>query len=225
MSGETLADRYERTMTRFQQITRAGYEVRIEWECEFDDSGIVKQKPELLTHPVVEQTPLKTRDAMYGSRTEAVRLHHEAREDETIQCVDVISLYPYIYKYFKFPIGHPVIHVGDTCKDKEAALQKEGLVKCLVLTPKRLYHPVLPYRCNNKFCSAYVSLAPSNKTLRTSARTRRSLRRLSRIRGSSTRREWPCRRGTKSSKFMRCTKTTSPNTTGERVAAVSLSNI
>jgi G:T-mismatch repair DNA endonuclease (very short patch repair protein) len=25
MSGETLADRYERTMTRLEQITRAGY--------------------------------------------------------------------------------------------------------------------------------------------------------------------------------------------------------
>ena len=155
MSGETQADRYERTMTRLEQITRAGYEVRIQWECEFDDSGIVRQKPELLTHPIVDQTPLKTRDALYGCRTEAMRLHHEAREDEEpIQYVDVISLYPYICKYFKFPIGHPVIHVGETCEDKEAALQKEGLVKCLVLPPKRLYHPVLPYRCNNKllFC-------------------------------------------------------------------------
>ena len=153
MSGETLADRYEGTMTRLEQITRGGYEVRIQWECEFDDAGIVKQKPELLTHPVVEQTPLKTRDALYGGRIEDMRLHHEAREDEIIQYVDFISLYPYICKYFKFPIGHPIIHVADACKDKEAMLQK-GLIKCIVLPPKRLYHPVLPYRCNNKllFC-------------------------------------------------------------------------
>jgi len=33
-------------------------------------------------------------------------------------------------------------------------LRKEGLIKCTVLPPKRLYHPVLPFRCNNKllFC-------------------------------------------------------------------------
>ena len=33
-------------------------------------------------------------------------------------------------------------------------LQKEGLIKCTVLPPTRLYHPVLPYRCDNKllFC-------------------------------------------------------------------------
>jgi hypothetical protein len=114
----------------------------------------VKQKPDLLTHPTVEQSALKTRDALYGGRTEAMHLHHKAREDETIQYVDVISLYPYVCKYFKFLIGHPVIHVGDACQDKEAMLQKEGLIKCFILSPKRLYHPVLPYRCNNKllFC-------------------------------------------------------------------------
>ena len=86
-------------MTRLEQRTRAGYEVRIQWECEFDDSDIVKQKPELLTHPVGEQTPLKTRDALYGGRTEAMRLPHEAREDEMIQYVDVISLYVYICEF------------------------------------------------------------------------------------------------------------------------------
>ena len=50
--------------------------------------------------------------------------------EKTVQYVDVIGLYPYVCKYFKFPVGHPVIHVGDACRDKEAILQKEGLVKC-----------------------------------------------------------------------------------------------
>jgi len=33
-------------------------------------------------------------------------------------------------------------------------LQKEGLIKCCILPPRTLYHPVLPFRCNNKllFC-------------------------------------------------------------------------
>ena len=99
MSGETLADRYERKITRLEQITQAGYEVRTHWECEFDKAG---KMSELRTHPIVEKSPLKTRDALYGGRTEAMRLHHKAREDETVQYVDVISLYPYICKYFKY---------------------------------------------------------------------------------------------------------------------------
>ena len=67
--------------------------------------------------------------------------------------MDVMNLYPYVCKYFKFPLGHPVIHVGDGCQYKEAMLQK-GLIKCSILPPQILYHPELPFRCNGKlqFC-------------------------------------------------------------------------
>jgi hypothetical protein len=65
-----------------------------------------------------------------------MRLHCKIREGiETIQYVDVMSLYPYICKYGKFPVGHPVIYVGDACQDTEVMLQKEGLIKCKVLPP------------------------------------------------------------------------------------------
>ena len=43
--------------------------------------------------------------SLYGGRTEAMRLHHAAGAGETIQYVDVMSLYPYVCKYFKFPIA------------------------------------------------------------------------------------------------------------------------
>jgi len=148
LSGDTLSERYERTMSRLEQITRAGYEVKVQWECEFEE------KPDLLTHPVVRQTPLSTRDALYGGRMEAMRLHYIVRENETTQYVDVMSLYPYIFNYFKFPVGYPTVHVGDDCKDTETCLRMGCLIKCTIVTPQKLYHPVLPYRCNNKlmFC-------------------------------------------------------------------------
>jgi G:T-mismatch repair DNA endonuclease (very short patch repair protein) len=34
MGGDTLADRYERTMARIEEITQAGYQVKIQWECD-----------------------------------------------------------------------------------------------------------------------------------------------------------------------------------------------
>jgi len=121
--GDTLAERYERTMMRIEQITRAGYQVEVVWECEFDEE-ILTRHPDLKTHPVVLHSPLNTRDALYGGRTEAMRLHYKIREgEETVQYVDVMSLYPYVCKYFKFPLGHPVIHVGDACQDTEAMLR------------------------------------------------------------------------------------------------------
>ena len=101
MVGDTLAERYERTMARIEQIAGAGYLVEVQWECEFDE----KIQEELQTHPLVQHAPLKTRDSLYGGRTEAMRLHCKVREgQETIQYVDVMSLYPYICKYGKFPV-------------------------------------------------------------------------------------------------------------------------
>jgi len=67
------------------------------------------------------QSPLCTRDILYGVGTEAMRLQYKARENETIQYVDDTSLYPWICNYFNFHIGHLVIQVGDACKDKKRA--------------------------------------------------------------------------------------------------------
>jgi len=91
-----------------------------------------------------------------------MRLHYKVREgEETLQYVDVMSLYPYVCKYFKFPVGHSVIHVGEACQNREAMLQKEGLINCCILPLQRLYHPVLLYRCNGRLlfclCRSYAT--------------------------------------------------------------------
>jgi len=112
-------------MSRLEQITRTGYQVKVQWECEFEE------KPELHTHPVVRSSPLRTRDVLYGGRTEAMLLHYKVRENESIQCVDVKSLYPYICKYFKFPVAYPTTHVVDVCKDTETCLRTGRLTICI----------------------------------------------------------------------------------------------
>jgi len=64
---------------------------------------------------------MNTCDALYGGPTETMRLHYKIKEgQESVQYCDITSLYPYICKYLKFPIGHPIIHVGDDCADMEA---------------------------------------------------------------------------------------------------------
>ena len=68
-------------MSRLGQIRRAGYQVNFQWECEFDEAGTVK--PELLMHPIVQHSTLCTRDALYGGRTETMRLYYNAWENET----------------------------------------------------------------------------------------------------------------------------------------------
>jgi len=100
--------------------------------------GIVLQNPEFLTHPIISHNHLCNRDALYGVRNEALRLHYKVLENEAIQYVYVLILYPYICKYFKFPLSHSFIHVGDSFKEKEACLRMNGLIKYYIVCPERL---------------------------------------------------------------------------------------
>jgi hypothetical protein len=59
LGGDKLAERYEQTMARIEQIKRAGYRVITQLECEFDE------RPELLVHPIIKHSPLITGDALY----------------------------------------------------------------------------------------------------------------------------------------------------------------
>jgi hypothetical protein len=139
--GDTLAQRYEETIARLEQITEAGYGVDVMWECEFDRDILLKHA-ELRNHPLVQHTLLNTRDALYGGRTEAMSLHKKVQEGEkTLQYCEVMSIYPYICKYGKFLIGHPAIHVGDVCQDIDANVEER--------------------RFNEVFCNAAQKRIPS----------------------------------------------------------------
>ena len=112
------------------------------------------------------QSPIHTRCPVRG-RSEVMRLNYRIEEDvETIQYCDVMSLYPYIGKYFKFPIGHPIIDEGAICKSIGTCQQMEGLIKSTVVPPADLYHPVLPYRWNKKLLFFLCSTCAEKRNMR-----------------------------------------------------------
>ena len=73
-----------------------------------------------------------------------------------------------------YPVGHPIIKSYTQSNQQERGREGMsldisevyGYVKCTILPPRQLYHPVLPYRCNGKlmkkmcnkmcFCSVNV---------------------------------------------------------------------
>ena len=75
-SGETLAERYEQTLARIEQLKSAGYTVKVQWECEFEGAD----DADLRTHPIVRHAPMNTRDALYVGQTEAIPLHYKIRQ-------------------------------------------------------------------------------------------------------------------------------------------------
>ena len=90
-----------------------------------------------------------------------MRLLHKAHEGETIQYLDVISLYPYIWKYFMLTVGRTFMHLGDAWKDWGACLRTQGLIKYSIVPPEWLYLPVLPFRANQKLIFSLPNMCPN----------------------------------------------------------------
>ena len=146
----TFQECYEATVAKKKKLEAAGWSVVSKWECEWKNET-KRAEGDMLTwltnrNPVA---PLEPRDAFFGGRTNAVRLHHECRvEGETILYQDVTSLYPWVNKYSCYPTGHPTIIT--TFADDRDLGDYFGIVKLTILPPRGLYHPVLPLRQGGK---------------------------------------------------------------------------
>ena len=148
--SDSLHCRYERTKQRIEKI-RKQFNVVEMWECEFDDLKKKNKLQYLNSLPILNSIPLNPRDAFYGGRTGNTKTYYECKKEkgEKLFYVDVCSLYPWVCKYGKFPIGHPTIFVGnEECMKR--GIDVDGLLKCKILPPTNLYHPVLPVKMNNK---------------------------------------------------------------------------
>ena len=117
------------------------------WECQFENEKKTdKQLQDFLkTFELVE--PLNPRDAFFGGRTNAVCLHTETKESESIKYIDINSLYPFVKKTKTFAVGHPEIFTNPA---DENIAHYFGIAKVKLLAPANLYHPVLPVRADGK---------------------------------------------------------------------------
>lgn len=153
-SGLTMDELYERTMKREKQLLDSNFKLTTIWECELNElrksSESIDEyfKNHLKNFDSNKFTPnLEPRMAFFGGRVNASKLYHEVSKDEKIYYFDFTSLYPFVCKNKKFPIGHPkrITNFKDWSIDKY-----EGLVFCVVLPPQKLYFPVLPQKISNK---------------------------------------------------------------------------
>ena len=98
----------------------------------------------------------------------AVKLWCDVKETtKKIKYVDYTSLYPWVNKYGVYPIGHPTI----ITQDFDDVKNYFGLIKCDILPPRDLYHPVLPFKCNKKLmfalchaCASTMQQTPCHHT-------------------------------------------------------------
>ncbi|XP_018371345.1 PREDICTED: uncharacterized protein LOC108766509 [Trachymyrmex cornetzi] len=132
------------------------------WECDFDRE--IRENNEmrdfLENAQIIKNSPLDPRDAFFGGRTGNIATRCDVAGTEKIRYIDVCSLYPYVLKTGAFPIGHPKIYIGEECSELIGVAPDfdfnslEGLIRCKVLPPRDLFHPVLPYRVRDKLLFA-----------------------------------------------------------------------
>ncbi|XP_018360747.1 PREDICTED: uncharacterized protein LOC108759688, partial [Trachymyrmex cornetzi] len=160
--GDTIDARYERTLAATWRLRRRGYLVMEKWECDFDRK--IRENNEMRNFlenaQIIKNSPLDPRDAFFGGRTGNIATRCDVAGTEKIRYIDVCSLYPYVLKTGAFPIGHPKIYIGEECSELIGVFPDfdfnslEGLIRCKVLPPRDLFHPVLPYRVRGKLLFA-----------------------------------------------------------------------
>lgn len=145
-----LGMRRDADKLRFERITDAGYCLVKIKECDFDkELGSNSEMRTYIEALNIEKNKLEIRDCYYGGRTNATKLYYKCKKDEKIRYYDVCSLYPYILKYYPMPIGVPKVLINDDLVGRTPE-NIEGIIRCKVLPPKKLYHPVLPMKLHNK---------------------------------------------------------------------------
>ena len=135
--------------------------MEVKWECEFKEELASNPDMRAFIQSLKFDTPLEPRNAFLDGRTNSMCLFREVVEGEKIHYVDFTSLYPFTNKYGSFPIKHPEIL---TCEALINRSPREfyGLIKCDILPPSFLFHPVLPYRAQGKLMSPLCRTCAKN---------------------------------------------------------------
>jgi len=136
---------YNRTLAIDELIKRKGYNLVTIWEHEFDGNKDMKNIT-LNEYDLVEPPKIR-QDGFHGGRCEPIKLIYDLKNKELKgKYIDVVSLYPTVMYYDRYPTGHPI----KVSKPKQYDNNWFGLVYCKVLPPRNLYLPVLPYKQKTK---------------------------------------------------------------------------
>ena len=146
LTHQSLDELYALTLKKKAYIEQLGMKYVCIWDHEFktQQNQNTELKQFVTNLDLIDR--LDPRESFFGGRTNASQLYYKVEEMEEIKYVDFTSLYPWVNKYCQYPVGHPTI----ITKDFKDINDYFGIAKVKILPPKGLYHPILPYRSNNK---------------------------------------------------------------------------
>ena len=148
-------EKYNKTVERRNILKMAGYDVEEMWGCQWTElkKSMDKEYVNQLEDKARRQH-IRTRDSLFGGRTECFKQYKKCNKNQKILYVDVVSLYPTVNALDDYAVGFKnYININD---DGEELIQRIlnndfiGLVSCDVEPPKDLYIPVLPDNTGGK---------------------------------------------------------------------------
>lgn len=149
-----LFERREKTRYKMQRLRDLNFTVVSIYECEWRE--FLKKNPDIAkqldNHPDLTED-IDPRDCLRGGRVEPIRALVECTgENERLNYVDIVSLYPFVCSSFShFCVDHPTIFRGKKeCSEAPDIFEMEGIIKCRILPPRDLFVPVLPFYHNHK---------------------------------------------------------------------------
>ncbi|XP_072030691.1 uncharacterized protein [Amphiura filiformis] len=161
ISQKPMAELYRLTLFRKNQIeiNYPEYDIVEIWEHEWkvvwrDLAKDEKDRIDVTSH----FEPLNAKEALYGGRTEATRLFHQVRDGEVIRYLDFTSLYRGLTS--TAPTSSVILELSRTTSRR---FEYFGLIRCTVLPPRYLFHPVLPARCHGKLMFALCGTCMEEK--------------------------------------------------------------
>lgn len=99
--------KYDFQVSKENAIRAAGFTLVSMWECEW--RKLKKKHGPVRTffeeNPVLWETPIEVRDAFFGGRTNALRLHFKAPPGVVAEYYDVNGMYSYINKHAEYMVG------------------------------------------------------------------------------------------------------------------------
>jgi hypothetical protein len=153
-NGVSMQTLHKNLEKRESYIKNLGYDMITLWECKLksmrkNDKSINKFFIEHINQlkDKKHRPPLHPKDSFFGGRCAASKLYHVCDSDEKIFYMDFTSLYPFVVKRKRYPIGHP-IRITENFDPNISVY--EGFIFCKILPPRNLYFAVLPVRMRNK---------------------------------------------------------------------------
>ena len=142
-----------KTISRLEFLKKLKYNLKTKRECEWNIE--IRKDPNLkfyvtnhlrLTKNKKSIPGLDPRLALMGGRVNGSVLYKKANGDEIFH-YDIRSLYPFVNKTCKYPLGHPQI----IKKFENFDINKfEGLIFCRILPPQNILFPILGMKIENK---------------------------------------------------------------------------